>query len=233
MNFKRVLALVLTLCLALCLCACGGEEKKETTAQTTQTTTAPTAAQTQPTEAAPIDPVDEGKATYVITVVDNNGKAVVGAGVQLCKDTCLPGITNDQGTAEFKVVEDPEYKVSFMSVPEGYEGVEDAYYFEDGAYELTITLTAIEGANDGKALYTVKVVDEGGNPVVGAGVQLCKDTCLPAITDEDGIAEFRVVEDPEYKVSFMSVPEGFSGAEEAYYFADGTYELVITLKAVA
>ena len=81
--------------------------------------------------------------------------------------------------------------------------------------------------------YTIKVVDEGGNPVVGAGVQLCKDTCLPAITDEDGIAEFRVAEDPEYKVSFMSVPEGYEGAEEAYYFESGSYELVITLKAVA
>jgi hypothetical protein len=232
MNFKRVLALAMTLCLALCLCACGGEEKKETSAETTQATAATAAPETQPTEAAPIDPVDEGKATYVITVVDESGKPVVGAGVQLCKDTCLPGITNDQGTAEFKVAEDPEYKVSFMSVPEGYEGAEEAYYFENGSYELTITLIA-PAVNDGKALYTVKVVDEGGNPVVGAGVQLCKDTCLPAITDEDGIAEFRVAEDPEYKVSFMSVPEGYEGAEEAYYFESGSYELVITLKAVA
>ena len=232
MNAKRIFALLLTLCLALCLCACGGEEKKETTAETTQGTAVTEATAGTTTGGDVIAPVDEGKATYVITVVDQDGKPVQGAGVQLCKDTCLPAI-NDQGTAEFKVAEDPEYKVSFMTVPEGYEGAEDAYYFADGSYELTITLTAIEGVADGKALYTVKVVDEGGNPVVGAGVQLCKDTCLPAITDEDGIAEFRVAEDPEYKVSFMSVPAGFDGAEEAYYFADGTYELVITLKAVA
>lgn len=86
--------------------------------------------------------------------------------------------------------------------------------------------------DDGKVSYTVKVVDEGGNPVANAAVQLCKDSCLPGMTDADGVATFRVVEDT-YKVSFMVMPAGFEAEAEEFYFADGSYELTITLKAVA
>ena len=132
MNMKAILALVLALCMMLCLCACGESEPATTTEPTTQTTQA-----TEATEA------DDGKVTYTVKVVDEGGNPVVGAMVQLCKETCLPGATNAEGVAEFNVVEDSEYKVSFMTQPAGYEGMEEAYYFEAGSYELTITLTAV------------------------------------------------------------------------------------------
>lgn len=132
MNMKRFVAVLLALCLALCLCACGGNSEEQPT----------TAATTAPTE-APLDATDDGKVAYTVKVVDEGGNPVVGAMVQLCKDTCLPGSTNAEGLAVFNVVEDSEYKVSFMTVPAGYEGAEEAYYFESGSHDLTITLKAV------------------------------------------------------------------------------------------
>ena len=134
MNMKAILALALALCMVLCLCACGNASGG---AATTEATEAPTNATTEATEA------DEGKATYTIKVVDEGGNPIAGAMVQMCKETCLPGATNAEGVAEFNVVEDSEYKVSFLTVPAGFEGAEEAYYFEAGSYELTITLKAV------------------------------------------------------------------------------------------
>lgn len=132
MNIKRVVVFVLTLCLMLSLCACtqGGADVKETTGNTTEATQDTT------------ETVDDGKVTYSVAVVDEDGNPVVGAAVQICKDSCLPGMTNEEGVAKFNVVED-DYKVSFMAMPEGYEAEAEEFYFEDGSYELTITLKAV------------------------------------------------------------------------------------------
>lgn len=134
MNMKRFVALLLALCLALCLCACGGNNEENVPATT--------GAAAEKDEAT-LEPTDDGKVTYTVKVVDEGGNPVASAGVQLCKDTCLPGITNGEGIAQFNVVEDSEYKVSFMTVPAGYESTEENYYFEDGSYDLTITLKAV------------------------------------------------------------------------------------------
>lgn len=94
-----------------------------------------------------------------------------------------------------------------------------------------------EPEDDGKVLYTVTVVDEGGNPVSGVMVQMCQgDICLvPASTNESGTAEFRAEEDDSYYAHIMVMPAGYTYAaeEETFYFAAGSRELTITLKAVA
>ena len=132
MRMKHFVMLAMTACLLLGLCACGGTAaNNETTAATTEATQADTTA-----------PVDDGKVTYTVKVVDEGGNPVAGAGVQLCKETCLPGLTNAEGVAEFRVVEDT-YKVSFMMMPEGYEADDEEFYFDDGSFELTITLKAV------------------------------------------------------------------------------------------
>lgn len=80
--------------------------------------------------------------------------------------------------------------------------------------------------------YTVKVVDENGNPIAGAMVQLCKENCYPNVTDANGEAFFELAEDT-YKVSFLMLPTGYtySTEEQEFYFADGASELTIVLKA--
>lgn len=133
MNIKRFVIFALTLCLALSLCACseGAADSGETSGSTAEST--------QETAEAT---VDDGKVTYTVTVIDEGGNPVVGAAVQICKDSCLPGMTGEEGVAKFNVLED-DYKVSFMAMPEGYEAEAEEFYFEDGSYELTIVLKAV------------------------------------------------------------------------------------------
>ena len=93
----------------------------------------------------------------------------------------------------------------------------------------TTTTTAADTIPEGKVQYKVTVLDESGAPIVGAFVQICKETCIPCPTDANGVAIWTVDED-EYKVSFAVVPAGYA-AEEAYYFEDDATEMTITLKA--
>jgi len=80
-------------------------------------------------------------------------------------------------------------------------------------------------------IYRVEVVNQRGEPVKGALVQLCSDICIPGMTDEQGVAEFEVPED-DYKVSLLSMPEGYthSGEEQEFLFEASSRELTVTLK---
>lgn len=133
MKIKSIFALILALCMVFALCACGGnsDANQETTGGATQ---APNNETTAPT-------VDDGKVTYTVKVVDESGKGIVGAMVQLCKETCLPAMTNMQGVATYRV-DEADYKVSFVQMPAGYTAEATEYHFAEGSYELTITLKA-------------------------------------------------------------------------------------------
>lgn len=136
-NLKNVCVIALLLCMMLSLCACGGKENTaapaETEAPAVETTEAPAE-----TEAA----LAEGMVVYTVTVVDEEGNPVVGAMVQLCKDSCVPGVTDESGVATFTLAED-DYKASMLSMPEGYAyaGETTEFYFEGGS-AVTITLKA-------------------------------------------------------------------------------------------
>ena len=134
MSIKRFLMLLLAVCLLCGLCACGSEE------QAPETTAAPVAEQTVPTTEA--KPVEDGKVTYTVKVVDGSGAPLSGVAVQICKDSCMPGMTNADGVATFRVAEAEGYKVSFLTVPEGYTAEAEEFYFEAGVTEMTLTLTA-------------------------------------------------------------------------------------------
>ena len=90
-------------------------------------------------------------------------------------------------------------------------------------------LGATQGA---EVTYVVKVVDEFGSPVPNVMVQLCKDSCFPAVTNADGEASFSVPEDT-YKASVTAMPEGYQADAEQFRFADGATELTITLRSAA
>lgn len=129
---KKFLAIVLVLATVLCLCACGntGDAQNESTQKTT---TAPVEETTQP--------VDDGKVTYTVKVVDEQGNGVAGVMVQLCLDSCIPAVTDATGVATWKVAE-AAYQASFVSVPAGYAQDANKYDFASGTYELTLTLKA-------------------------------------------------------------------------------------------
>lgn len=83
--------------------------------------------------------------------------------------------------------------------------------------------------------YTIKVVDEGNNPVPGVFVQLCADKCIPKATDENGAAIYENQEErSDYKASVTVFPAGYEAAgEQTDFYFENTYEVTIVIKAVA
>lgn len=90
------------------------------------------------------------------------------------------------------------------------------------------------GTEAAQPSYVVTVVDQDNAPVAGAYVQLCLEACVPAMTDENGVANF-FLEENDYKVSFTVMPAGYEYASEdhEWYFADGENTMTIVLKKSA
>lgn len=89
--------------------------------------------------------------------------------------------------------------------------------------------------DDGKVEYTVKVVDEAGNPITAVDkVQVCDETNMCSIIFlTDGVGSMRLAE-AVYHATLMGMPEGYEYAgEETEFSFDSTNTCVVTLKAVA
>ena len=87
--------------------------------------------------------------------------------------------------------------------------------------------------DEGKVEYEVVVKDGEGNPVEGVRVVVCKDeTCFnPVLTDENGVAVFKLEEYNGYKGK-VSKAEGYEFSEEYTYFENGAKRITITVKAI-
>lgn len=79
--------------------------------------------------------------------------------------------------------------------------------------------TSGNGGNGGdptpkKPTYTIKVIDEAGNPVQGVRVQFCvNESCTPMMafpSNAEGIITITHMEAAEYAVKLLSVPSGFA-----------------------
>ena len=82
--------------------------------------------------------------------------------------------------------------------------------------------------------FEVKVVDANGNPVEGVMLQICKDSCIPAKTDANGVATFNIEVTSEHKLSVLSCPAGYEYTGEAeVYMEDGATEYTVELSEVA
>lgn len=129
---KHILTLIMAISITLCLCACG---------DTTPDVTVPTTEATNPTTVTTEPTTEVAEPTYVITVIDQDNAPVAGAWVQLCLESCVPAMTDENGVANF-FLEENDYKVSFTVMPAGYEysGAEQEWYFADGENTMTIVL---------------------------------------------------------------------------------------------
>lgn len=89
--------------------------------------------------------------------------------------------------------------------------------------------------DDGKVEYTVKVVDEAGNPVAAVEViQVCdENNSCSVIFMKDGQGSMRLAE-AEYHATLMKgLPEGYEyTTEETEFSFDSNFTCIITLKAV-
>ena len=149
MKITRILLCAfLVLAMMLGLCACGGEETnvsdsdEGSTESTESVNNESEAVSADGSEAESADESTEEVNTFVVTVVDNEGNVVSGVMVQICKDSCLPAMTNAEGQAVFNAEITDGYKLSVMSCPAGYTYEGDAeVYLESGSTEYTLTLT--------------------------------------------------------------------------------------------
>lgn len=158
---------------------------------------------------------DDSKATYKVTVVDQDGISLAGATVEISIAANKYTATTDAtGVATFESVAKAPYKAKVSL--DGYKSEKTSYTIDLGKTELTVTLTEM-------ATYTVTVVDENGAPVADANVQFCVgDICkLPVPTDADGIAILEL-EKADYTIKV-------NGVEVPYSFDEGIFELTIQL----
>ncbi len=138
---KKFLIALLTLCLAFSLIACGGEQ--ETSSKEESKTESSVVSVNESSEASSKEETSEEAITFEVKVVDGDGNAVKGVMVQICKDACVPAITNDEGVATFNVEITDGYKLSVVSCPAGYEYTGDAeIYLESGITEYTLEISA-------------------------------------------------------------------------------------------
>ena len=144
-NLKKSFAIILMAGMVLGLCACGNGNAGESGSEDKKPNTEVGSTVDTGKEDDKNSEVEDGKVTYTVKVVDENGNPIVGALVQMCSDTCFPSATDANGVATFKLA-DAEYKVSFLTLPAGYThaGTEENYYFDGDATDLTITLKKAE-----------------------------------------------------------------------------------------
>ena len=110
-NAKRLLALALALGLVLCMCACGGSSEDKGTSETTTAATVPSVTheeeKTEPSgDISASEEVTESTEeaalpTYTVTVVDESNNPLAGVALQMCLDTCRPGVTDANGVVTF------------------------------------------------------------------------------------------------------------------------------------
>lgn len=224
---KKLLVLLLALCMVFTLCACGGDsdsKKTDDDKKTEETKSDKETEGTKSTEAA-----KKEKATYTVKVVDDKAQPLANVKVLLCLVEKTPVVTDASGVATFADMAVETYSVQLEDLPDGYKADKFSYFFDDGSYEMTITIKSPATLPQN---HIVKVVDESNNPVAGAKVTFTKQTGDTTVTTQaDGVAKLFALS-ADYTVT-VEVPEGYAADTTEYKFAEGTYELTITLKAAA
>ena len=229
----RILSLIMVLSLicSLALVGCNSSNKKNETNETNEPTASEsstenntenneTESNTGSNTVAP--PEDEEIGTgYKVTVVDEDGNPLVDAEVQLCivGGLCLmPDFTGTDGSVLFDAAP-ANYEVTVRL--DGYVTAEHVA-FPAGSTTLVVTMVAEPSG------YTVKVVDEDGNPLADAEVQLCVigGMCLlPEFTEADGSVTIDAGENT-YNVTVRL--DGYV-TQEYVPFPEGSTEVTITL----
>lgn len=87
-----------------------------------------------------------------------------------------------------------------------------------------------EDTTESKPEFKVTVTDANGAAVEGVVVQVCKDACIPARTDANGVAVFNIEIEDGHKLSVMQAPEGYTFSTEEIYLEAGatSYTLQIS-----
>lgn len=99
--------------------------------------------------------------------------------------------------------------------------------------DTTDATTTEADTTKAEAAFKVIVVDGDGNAVPGTMVQVCKDSCVFAEADENGVAPFNVTIEEGHKLSVLACPEGYEYTGEAeIYLEAGITEYTLEISKV-
>ena len=177
--------------------------------------------------------------TYTVTVLDGENNPVEGVKLVITDGNSYPTTTSDKdGKASVQLPEATTVSVMVTSVPDGYvkpEKVSGVYHgvFASGSTELTLK---VEKEADNKVEYTVKVVDQNGDAVVGMSIQLCPNgVCLAEkfVTNENGEITVKLNAGSEVDVKLEGL-EGYTlptPVKDSYHavIASGETEATVTV----
>ena len=241
MKIKRLISLILVLALTLGCVMILGSCKKNNNEDKNDDVTPPDNT-----------PVAQDK-TFTVTILGDGDAPVNGVELVISGKGLKKATTDANGKATVSFPEGTEVKVNVNKVPDGYykpAAVSDNYHgvFETGKYELTIkisTTPASSGDNGGnggtptptpnpnpdpnppsgnEVTYTIKVVDQFGNAVVGIGVQICcNGSCRPPVaTNANGVVTANIPENTEVDVELITL-SGYTLPD----YVSGTYHAII------
>lgn len=225
---KKILSLVLVICMLATVCsltACGDKDKNEGT-------------NNENNENGGNENVSTDK-TYTVTVLNGENNPVEGVKLVITDGNSYPTTTSDKdGKASVQLPEATTVSVMVTSVPDGYvkpEKVSGVYHgvFASGSTELTLK---VEKEADNKVEYTVKVVDQNGDAVVGMSIQLCPNgVCLAEkfVTNENGEITVKLNAGSEVDVKLEGL-EGYTlptPVKDSYHavIASGETEATVTV----
>ncbi len=210
--FSLLLALAFCFTLSLPLFSCDGGEK--------------------PNNGDVTPPTPTTDVTYSFTVTDKDGAAIPGVKVMFSDGSSIfqNAETGADGKASVKFdAEKTGLGIMIVSVPAGYEkpeptsGVFHAMFGSEKALSMQLQKPTAETIT-----YTVKVVDQNGNAVANAEVQICHTVCVQCdLTDANGETKKVLsasVSAGTLKVGVLGLPEGYTIPEAT---VEGGYHATI------
>ncbi len=155
---------------------------------------------------------------YTVTIVDNENNPVAGATIMITNssDVFVNGTTDANGKFSSDT-NGSNLGVMIVNLPDGYDKpatVSGAMHATFGESK-SITITVNKKVNV-TVTYTVKIVDQDNNAVVGAELQLCPNgTCLSDkfVTNDSGVCTKDLSPDLPVDVKIVSLPEGYTKPE--------------------
>ena len=226
---KKLLALILCLSMllsfAMILTSCGTPETPETPDDENPPANGG--------EDGDGDGTEPTKITYTVKFVDKDGAPIKGLTIRFVREDVASEnfVTDNKGEAKIDLEESRNVRVELVT----FDG-----WVEPAARKLTFGRMyelEVEMEEDTSFTLTATLVDENGDAIVGASVQLCVGSiCLTASeTNEDGEIYGTFSTEGKIKVKIISLPDGYLMPSELdtdgyhFYFEAGKTDVEIVI----
>lgn len=185
---KKFISVLVLAALMLTFCACSADDT-DTPSDSAEVSASEVSAEASGEESTASE-ISDGKVSYTVYVVDEDGNGIPNVPVQLCYNSCYPGKTDENGKAAFSL-EEGEYHAQIMKMPEGYahSGEATEFYFESGKTEMSIVLKSAleESSIDGDDTSSSALSSEDNNTVT-EGTKEKPIGCFPDLDSTDTVA---------------------------------------------